>query len=275
VVFPQDIVSIRVVVFGDSRVQAGFKPTLFDELSGEATYSFNLGLPATNQFVGELRTLVRRGQAPDVVALTLPWAVEADPDGWALLSDDRAVVEAVLPFRTFFRDVTLFLLRSWSRGGPVRYYQTARAYVDRARRDRGYFFIEGMSHFPNHRLPDDFRLDGDDPSRPEPRAIAPEGPHFEELLRLREAGGFQIVFVPAYFRLGCRAPSEADPRVKEGLAARGIDVLGPDYWLYPNRHFSDPGHVNPEGADAYTRDLWELLAPVITQASRTSPPATG
>jgi hypothetical protein len=76
-------------------------------------------------------------------------------------------------------------------------------------------------------------------------------------------------------RLGSRAPSEADARVREALARHGIEVRGPDYWLYPNRIFSDPGHVNPEGAATYTRDLWELLAPVIREASRSQRPATG
>jgi hypothetical protein len=95
------------------------------------------------------------------------------------------------------------------------------------------------------------------------------------MLRLRDAAGFQVVFVPSYLRVGSHAPSEADSRVREGLAGHDIEVRGPDYWLYPNRFFSDPGHVNPEGAAAYTRDLWRLLAPVIREASRSRATATG
>jgi hypothetical protein len=261
VVFPTDVTATRVAVFGDSRVQAGFVPALLDRLSGGATYSFNLGLPNDTRFLDELRTLVRRDQAPDVVALTLPWIARAEET--PLLEDDVAFVEAVLPFRPLFRDGTLFVLRSLTRGGPRAYYVQARENVDRARRDRGYFFIEGMSHFPGHRLPDGFVLDGDDPDEPHPRRIPLEGPAFEEVLELRERAGFRVVFVPSYLRVGNRAPSSAPPELRSALGVYGIEVRGPDYWLYPNRLFSDPGHLNPEGAEHYTRELWELLAPTI------------
>ena len=39
----------------------------------------------------------------------------------------------------------------------------------------------------------------------------------------------------------------------------GVQVIGPDYWQYPNRMFSDPAHLNPHGAEIYTRDLWNLV----------------
>jgi hypothetical protein len=275
VVFPVGVERTRVAIFGDSRVQAGFQPFLFDQLSTAETYSFNLGLPNDTRFLHVLQTLIERDQAPDVVLLTLPWTLDAEPTRWALLSDDAAFVETVLPFRQFFRNVTLFLIRSASRGGPVAYYRAAQANVDGARRDRGYFFVEGMSHFPGHRLPEDFRLDGDLADRPTPREIPLDGPAFEEMLRLRDAAGFRVVLVPTYARLGSRAPSEADARVRDALGGQGIEVRGPDYWLYPNGYFSDPGHVNREGAATYTRDLWELLAPVIRAAPRSRATATG
>jgi hypothetical protein len=275
VVFPAGLARTRVAIFGDSRVQAGFQPDLFDQLSSAETYSFNLGLPNDTRFLHVLQTLVERDQAPDVVLLTLPWALDPEPERWALLSDDAAFVATVLPFRQLFRNVTLFLMRSASRGGPVAYYRAAEANVEGARRDRGYFFVEGMSHFPGHRLPEDFRLDGDVPDRPTPREIELGGAAFEEMLRLRDAAGFRVVLVPTYARLGSRSASEADAHVRETLGSRGIDVRGPDYWLYPNRLFSDPGHVNREGAATYTQDLWELLAPVIREAARSRGTATG
>jgi hypothetical protein len=43
------------------------------------------------------------------------------------------------------------------------------------------------------------------------------------------------------------------------LDAPQIRVVGPDYWVYPPSHFSDPVHLNPHGALAYTADLAELF----------------
>ena len=38
---------------------------------------------------------------------------------------------------------------------------------------------------------------------------------------------------------------------------------GPNYFLFANRYFSDPVHLNPEGARVYTRRLAEILAPIL------------
>jgi hypothetical protein len=36
-------------------------------------------------------------------------------------------------------------------------------------------------------------------------------------------------------------------------------LLGPDYYLYPNRFFADQTHLNQAGARAYTEALFQLL----------------
>jgi hypothetical protein len=36
-------------------------------------------------------------------------------------------------------------------------------------------------------------------------------------------------------------------------------VLGPDYFLYPNRLFADQTHLNEAGARIYTEALFQLL----------------
>lgn len=272
VVFPQDVDAIRVVVFGDSRVQAGFKPELFDQLSAGRAYSFNMGLPNERRFMRELEALVRRDQAPDIVVLTVPWSTEAEPGLLERLGDDKYVLEQLLPFRTFPRDLALFAIRSATRGGLFEYYDAAIGFVESAERDRGYFFIEGMSHFLDHRLPDDFTLDIDDTTVAEPREVETQGPLFDRLVELKKQEGFEVVFAPTYYRATFRAPAPSDDAVKRALSPYGFIELDRHYWLYPNRLFSDPVHLNPGGADVYTRDLWNLLAPLIEKRRSAAPP---
>jgi hypothetical protein len=57
----------------------------------------------------------------------------------------------------------------------------------------------------------------------------------------------------------------AAPDVDEDFAAllrrySSCKLLGPDYYLYPNRMFSDQNHLNSEGAAVYTEAIYKLLA---------------
>jgi len=254
---------VKLVISGNSRILSGFKPEVFRARSGGRISAFNLGLPNASHFIDELETLVARGEAPTHVFLTVPWATEPKPAGYARILDDDALMDVFFPFRRLVRDATLFAIRAASRGGVVAYYRKGQEYQDAMRAARGYFFIEGQSHFPNHQLPADFHLDSDDVSRPEPHDIRLEGPVFERLLALRRKVGFDVAYVPYYVRETASAPAASEPEIYAGLRALGIDVIDPAYWLYPNRLFSDPMHLNPAGADCYTHRLWEATRSIL------------
>ena len=263
--FPDSVTALRVVAFGDSRTQTGFVPDVFDAASENVAYSYNLGLPNETRFVEVIRTLVRRGEIPDVVLLTNSWADAPEPSGLGLLRDDHRMMDELFPFRGLLTNTARFLLRSTSRGGPVAYARQVREYVDEARRNRGYFFVEAMSLFPGHRLPETFRAEGDDEDLVETRDLEPSGPLFEELVALRKEAGFRAIYVPTYRRVGSRHASSPNSAQAAALAAYGLERVGPDYWLYPNSYFSDRSHLNPQGAQVYTRDLWNLLAPILRE----------
>jgi hypothetical protein len=112
------------------------------------------------------------------------------------LDDDDDLMDTLFPFRRFIRNLTLFAIRSKSRGGLVAYYRQGQAYQDEMKAAGGYFFIEGQSHHAGNRLPADFRLDSDDPAVAETRPVEPKGPVFERLLALRDKAGFRVAFVP-------------------------------------------------------------------------------
>jgi hypothetical protein len=262
VLFPAGTTT-RVVVCGDSRMLAGFNPKVFDPLAGEGVISWNLGLPGLNRYLDELSALVERGQAPTHVLLTLSWPAKVHPSLYDSLRDDDALMNKVFPFRKLPRNAALFAILARSHGGLRTYYASAMATVDQLLDNRGYYFIEGQSHYADNRLPDDFRLDSDTPQKTNKRELDTSLAGFDRLQQLMKKGGFKVIFVPCYARKGQLAPIEYDADEAKRLAAFDITTVGPAYYLYENRYFSDPVHMNREGAELYTKQLWELLRPVF------------
>lgn len=257
----------RVLVCGTSKVLSGFQPLLFDHLAGSNVSSFNLGLPGSDAFIWEQETLVARGETPTHVVLTQSWGTNDIHDLDVVLKNDAQLMQRLFPFRKLLRELVLFELRSLKHGGLRAYYRRVVGLVEQMKHDQGYHFIESQSHYPGHRLPDGFHSEGDDPSHVKERLLLAEGPVFERLRRIADQGGFKVIMAPGYYREGEVSPVEPDLAKRQRLALAGIQLCGPDYWVFPPRYFSDPVHLNPEGAREYTERLWRLLEPVLKETS--------
>jgi hypothetical protein len=75
-VFPADPAVTRVLIFGNSKILAGFVPAWFEQISLANhlnVSSFNSGFPGSDLFLPPLEAMCARGQAPKVLLLTLPW----------------------------------------------------------------------------------------------------------------------------------------------------------------------------------------------------------
>lgn len=265
---------VKLVIFGNSQVLTGFQPELFDALSGGVVSSYNLGLPDYLRFVANLESLCLRGERPTHVLLLFPWDEETRKSFNIFKPgiDDRRTMEMLFPFRKLPRNLVLFMIRARSRGGLRAYYEECRSQTQRMLAQKGYYFIAAQSHYPGHRLPEDFSLQKDDPTKPFTRTLPPAGEELDRITSLARRHNIKIIFVPRYFRHGEVARPQAVSTLSAPLARQpNITVLGPDCWLLPNRCFSDPTHLNEEGAAYYTRQLWTLLSPTLLQS--VSPPA--
>jgi hypothetical protein len=247
---PED--KARVLVFGDSRILAGLEPQVFDSAAGPGVKSYNLGLPDGPDFMPVLEDLLRKGVRPTTVLTEQTWTDEPRPPSLMdQLEDSAAVAGALLPFRRLVRDALTFA--ALSRGRLVWRYRQNRAEVDAMLAHRGWYFIRGQSHFLHDQLPDSFRLPTDDPSsRPQVR-IGVTGWRYRRLMQLADRYGFQVLIIPHPYRQGAFALPAAAPPVRK-LSAR-LSRLGPDYVLQPARNFADPLHLNPAGAEAYSRAM--------------------
>jgi len=250
----------RVMIFGYSKILSAFRPRELDAAIGPGFRSYNLGLPGEVRFLPILEAALAAGNVPTHVLLTIPWDAKREPDGLAaVFHDDNALASRLFPFRTLPRDAALFLVQNRSRlSDAVRDVAAQRAaMLD----DRGWYFIKSQSHYAGDRLPDDYALPTDHPTRTEPRAIPEKSLVRDRLEQLARQHGFQVMFVPAYYRTGEAAawPAADSRRVATISEQPLIRVLGPDYFTYPPALLADPQHMNPAGAQGYTADLARLL----------------
>ena len=270
-IFPSDPNVERVMIFGNSKVLAGFLPALFDQRASADKLnvsSFNSGFPGSDEFLSEFEAICKRGQAPNVALFTLP--LGGDPPKrnlFHLVQDDHAVVEGLFPFRFWLRDLTSFLMTARGHGGVTNFYRESQSDAQLVVRDRGYYLITEQSRFPGGRIPDDFHLATDEPREVAFRYAPPPGAETRELDRLVRQNHIRCYYVPYYLRIGEAAPPPARDQnfAHDVESATPCKVLGPDYFLYPNRLFSDQTHLNTEGAREYTQALFQLVNDQLSQ----------
>jgi hypothetical protein len=269
-VFPADSAVTRVLIFGNSKILAGFVPAWFDQMSSADhlhVSSFNSGFPGSDLFLPPLQAMCARGQAPNVLLMTLPWSRDPRPRGiFHFIPDDHAVIDGLFPFRNFLRDLTAFLLAAPSHGGVMSYYREAEENERDVIGERGYHLITEQSRFAGGRLPDDFHLASDQPLQKLPRNAPSPSVQIAQLNQLIRQYHIDCYFVPFYLRNGEAAPPEArDARFAAQVEqATPCKLLGPDYYLYPNRLFADQTHLNEAGARVYTEALFQLLKDRLT-----------
>ena len=254
---------VRLAVLGDSRVQTGFIPGLFDELSGGRVSSFNFGLPADEPYLDLGATLSRRGpQAPTHLLVTSPWPAGSAPSFWERLEHDAQIADQLFPFRRLGRDLLSFFDRASDHGGVVTYAKGLRGVRAQLRDERGYLVI-GKGRPQSFHLPPDYREAGDLPGAVMEVDYPEQGDALSRLLQAARAAGMEVWIAPSYVREGRFGPPGRE-RLEGGLlAAAGIRRFGPAYWRYPNRLFSDGVHTSRVGARRYTTDLFGLLEPWI------------
>jgi len=264
-IFPADPRVLRLLIFGNSKILAGFLPSSFDQMAAADNLqvsSFNSGFPGSDLVLPPLKAMCERGQAPKVLLLTLPW--RADPPRRSIfrfIPDDHAVIQQLFPFRNLASDFSSFLMHAPSHGGVVNYYKEAEQNERLAIAQRGYYLISQQSYFAGGRLPEDFRLAWDQPNAVAGRDAVPRSSALTEMNQLITQNHIQCFFVPYYLRIGEAAAAANYDQHFAAIVEQvsSCKLLGPDYYLYPNKFFSDQTHLNRAGAQVYTEALFQLV----------------
>lgn len=258
----------RILAFGNSQILAGFNPAVYDPAVGPHVESFNAARPGNHHFVQLLKGVLANGTRPTHILIQIPPSDEHQVTWRDYFIHDKLLANLLFPFRNFPRDLALFLVLSRSEGGIVNSYKENARTVRDVAASRGYYFIKGQSHFPSDRLPDDYHNDTDQPDSVPPRPLDPAAPAFKELIDLSVEFNFKIILIPSVYRIGAAAP----PGPLEGEDIKPLPsvpnfyVAGPPYWVFAPAYFSDPIHLNKEGANLYSRRLAGITAPLINGA---------
>jgi hypothetical protein len=260
--------SPRVVAFGDSKTLAGFIPDLFDQTVAGATRSFNLGLPAEPAFIDMLESALAAGTRPTHILVQIPPLDSPQSSRWLeFRAGNHQIAERLFPFRTLPRDAVLFLFET-RRRGLRQTYDVNRRQIAQMIQNRGYFFIKSQSHFPNDQLPDHYAIATDTPSSQAQRKLDLNSASFARLMKLADRYEFMVVIIPPAYRVGeYGAPSTSDFDLHNPPLPR-LRVVGPAYYLYPPAMFSDPVHLNPHGAAAYTSAVAALFKQLLSERRR-------
>jgi hypothetical protein len=250
----------RIFVLGNSKTLAGFRPELFDAAFAGGMRSYNLGLPGDARILPILNAALEAGNIPTHVFLTIPWDGGPDKPTWLdRLRDDETILYTLIPFRDLPRDAITFVATS--------HFQFRQKYEDAADErkkmlaQRGWYFIKSQSFYPNDELPEIYDIPTDHPSEFLARAVPEVSYVRREIERLARQYHFEVVLIPGNVRYHAQAPApQADAARNASLSGSGqVRIIGPDYWVYPAKDFSDPVHLNPNGAQDYTRDLAQLV----------------
>ncbi len=261
---------LHVIAFGYSKMLSGFKPDLFDSeltTAGFPVESYNFGLPGDSRFVSDLEAMAAHGTAPDIALLTFPWPADAAPGPtfFHFINNDQVLMTEIFPFHHLPRNLFILTVQAHGIRHIKEVYKEDEEAVHQVYLDRGYYFIARQSHYPNDELPPDLRLPTDKPSSLSPRVVT-LGPIYQHLAAVLTAHKISCLFIPNYFREGeFASPPPINPQTVKMLSGQpNVEVLGPDYWLYPNHLFSDPEHANRPGADRYTQDVSALVSHWLT-----------
>jgi hypothetical protein len=252
----------RLVIFGDSRVLSGFIPALFDELSRGTIYSYNLAIPDNQMFIPLMENIINKKQIPTDIFITIPWQELPKKNPLMFIDNDNEIIKKLVPFRYLIRNLVIFWHRSRYRGGIRKLYDEGKHSAKEVLENRGYYFIAGQSFYKNDELPDDFSFISDQPDKFYFRGVPPKNELYKQLTQMLEAHSINAYFVPIYARIGAYKPNP-EPNVEFTQAFENnsrIQVIGPDYFSFPNKLFSDPVHLNRNGAKVYTTKLWELYS---------------
>jgi hypothetical protein len=256
---------VRILAFGNSKILTGLDPATFRATLSSRIELFNAGRPNTTDFVILLKQILARGTRPTHLLVQTP-PIDEHEESWSeFFSHDRRLVETLFPFRDFPHDLAQLLALARREGSMLNAYKEHAQAVDRVIADQGYFFVKWNALFPGGRLPDDYQLPTDLSNRDPQRVIDQEAPAFKELAGLSAIYRFKVIFIPSPFRKGeIAAPDPSQMERVEALSqVPNFFVAGPARWVLEPRYFSDPLHLNSDGARLYSRLLAELTAPVV------------
>lgn len=272
---------LNVLFMGNSKILSGIIPRTFDSVLNGKTNSFNLALPALpiapNYF--ELRDYLKHSPAPEWVILYVSVNNGSKPDQWfdyyalqgisfpdELVSyllnrkDKTVILNYFTPFQVYKNVLSQALISKKS----GEFGRNAKDIALAMLHDNGYYFIKEQAVFPDFRLPDTFGLNI--PPISISQVDIDNDPYVSRFFSLCQERRIKVLLIEPAQRRGSVLDCYSLPVHYRTLLRRYKNVVMAPGGYYPplleNKYFSDKSHLNPDGAEIYTK----LIAEEFQQA---------
>jgi len=272
---------INVLFVGTSRILAGIKPTLFDNLTGDETYSYNLALPAlpisSSYFI--LKEYLAFNPPPQYIVMQLhindcsvcslvnyysSQGLDQLEEVLSLFLNSPGkgiILNYFFPFRMYKFFAVQYVYNLIFHPKKIEHLIKHNRYIlNRMIEERGYYFIEEQA------IPFEERLSngiggkkGGSPPDKQSQFNPFIDPFVEKFFNLTQKKGIKVLLIQPVYRINQCLQFEKSPLQFQLVLDRYSHVfIAKDGWklkFYKMKYFSDMTHLNRAGADRFTREI--------------------
>ncbi|MCP4217176.1 MAG: DUF1574 domain-containing protein [bacterium] len=278
--FKPDTDKKNILFMGTSRILAGIRPKLFDQLNGNTTLSYNLALPALpiGPYYFQLKDYLETTAPPRRIILELKikskrnlqlfhhyanQGISGPGEAFSYFrhcQNKSTVANYLFPIRMYKYFVGPYVVNSIFNPAALKERKRENhAHVRQMKTERGYFFIKEQALFPDLRLPENYGAAQGKILQKGEEFDPFTDPYVAKFFDLAAQHHIVIQIIQPVYRSSQFRQYETMPRQYCLLSAKYPEVLiRPGSWkakFYENKYFADPVHLNPEGADRYTREI--------------------
>ncbi|UCC39603.1 MAG: hypothetical protein JSV96_17785 [Candidatus Aminicenantes bacterium] len=271
----------NILFMGNSRVLSGIQPLLFDSLSGGETLSYNLALPALSigPYYFQLRDYLENYPPPDCILLELKintgrnlalfdHYANQGTSGWKemysyLLNVENkgAVLNYFFPIRMYKNYIPKYLLYSiFDHDALSKTHKHNMSIVNQMMADRGYYLIKEQALFPDLRLPEGYGIKKRERAKKGFQFDPFKDPYVKKFFNLTQERKIRVQLIQPVYRINQFLQYETVPYQFQIILEKFKNVIvAPNGWkakFYDNSYFADLVHLNPEGAQRYTREIF-------------------
>lgn len=281
---------VNVLFMGTSRILAGINPILFDQLSGERTFSYNLALPAlpigSSYFV--LKDYLTRNPPPDFIIMQLYINRCRDcrlfnyysSQGLTDLSEihslflnspsKRIILNYFFPYRMYKYFITKYLYHMLCQPSELKLLiKRNTSILERMKKERGYYFIEEQALSPNNQLPDDYNQNNVAEIQKSIEYNPFTDPYVEKFFDLTQERKIRVILIQPVYRINQCLQYEEIPQQFLMIMNRYEHVIaaqkGWNLKFYENQFFADQTHLNRKGAQKYTQEIYLEFKEIISK----------
>jgi hypothetical protein len=273
----------NVLFLGTSRILAGIMPNYFDELNGGRTSSYNMALPglpiSSAYFV--LQDYLEKNPRPQYIIIQLYinrcrsctlynyYAVQGLTEPVEIFSlvkhlPNKAIIfNYIFPFRIYKFHTARYFFDSIFMPGRVRSLRKKNnAILNHMIENKGYYFIAEQAVAENKSLPGNFVEEGS--SNETINKASSYDPFVDPFVKmffdLAHEHGIKVLLIQPAYRENQYLQYEEMPAQYAVLLKQYNNVMmAGEGWklkFYENHFFSDPTHLNEDGARRYTEEIY-------------------